>query len=78
MGSAGWRRHRWALFDTKIVNRRFLSEDYFFCKLWRDLGESVYVYVPFEARHWGREGFRATFQHAWKMREPGEEHGVTE
>lgn len=68
----------WALFDTVIHERRFLSEDYFFCKLWRDLGEQVYVYVPFEARHWGREGFRAQFMHAWKMREPGEEHGVTE
>ncbi len=68
----------WALFDTVIERRRFLSEDYFFCKLWRELGEQVYVYVPFEARHWGREGFRAQFVHAWKMREAGEEHGVTE
>ncbi len=60
----------WALFDTKIVNRRFLSEDYFFCQLWRDMGESVYVYVPFEAEHWGRKGFRANFMGALGMRAP--------
>jgi predicted O-methyltransferase YrrM len=58
----------WAIFDTSLVNRRFLSEDYFFCKLWRDLGEKVYVYVPFEARHWGRKGFEASIMGALKMR----------
>ncbi len=60
----------WALFDTKIVNRRFLSEDYFFCQLWRDMGESVYVFVPFEAEHWGRKAFRANFMGALGMRAP--------
>lgn len=59
----------WALFDTALEGRRFLSEDYFFCKLWRQLGGSVYVYVPFEALHWGRKGFRAQFMSAWGMRE---------
>lgn len=58
----------WAIFDTALVNRRFLSEDYFFCKLWRDLGEKVYVYAPFEARHWGRKGFEASIMGALKMR----------
>ncbi len=60
----GYGEPMWALFDTFIANRRFLSEDYFFCKLWRDLGEKVYVYTPFEARHWGRKGFEATFRGA--------------
>ncbi len=60
----------WALFDTKIQDKRFLSEDYFFCQLWRELGESVYVFVPFEAEHWGRKGFRATFMGAVGMHAP--------
>ncbi len=59
----------WALFDTVIHERRYLSEDYFFCKLWRDLGGDVYVFVPFEAAHWGRKGFQASFMSALKMRE---------
>ncbi len=58
----------WSLFDTVIVDRRFLSEDYFFCKLWRELGGTVHVYVPFEARHWGRKGFEASFIAAMGMR----------
>ena len=60
----------WALFDTVIVDRRFLSEDYFFCKKWKDLGGTVHVYVPFEARHWGRKGFEASFIAAMGMRPP--------
>ncbi len=59
----------WALFDTKLVDRRFLSEDYFFCKLWRDLGERVHVFAAFDAVHWGRKGFRGSFMSAMGMRE---------
>lgn len=62
----------WALFDTQIQNRRYLSEDYFFCKLWRDLGGDVRVFVPFEAQHWGKKGFRASFMTAWGMKEQAE------
>jgi hypothetical protein len=66
----GYGEPMWALFDTVIVDRRFLSEDYFFCKLWKGLGEKVYVYVPFEARHWGRKGYEASFMSAMGMRSP--------
>ncbi len=59
----------WSLFDTKIQDRRFLSEDYYFCQLWREMGGDVRVFVPFEAEHWGRKGFRATFMGALGMRE---------
>ncbi len=58
----------WALFDTAIENRRFLSEDYFFCRLWRATGGTVHVYVPFEAQHWGRKGYRASFVTAWGLK----------
>ena len=60
----------WALFDTKLVARRFLSEDYFFCALWRDVGGKVFVFVPFEARHWGRKGYEATIMRALGMHQP--------
>lgn len=66
----GYGEPHWALFDTALVERRFLSEDYFFCKLWRDLGGRVHVYVPFEARHWGRKGYEASFRGALGMRTP--------
>ncbi len=67
---SGYGEPMWSLFDTVIVDRRFLSEDYFFCRLWRGVGGSVYVYVPFEARHWGRKGYEASFQKALGMRPP--------
>lgn len=56
----------WALMDAKIVNRRYLSEDYYFCHLWRQLGGEVLVYGPAQFRHWGKlpsDGHIAT---AWK------------
>jgi hypothetical protein len=58
----------WALFNAEIRERRFLSEDYFFCRLWREAGGKVYVYVPFEAEHWGAHGFRASFLSALQAR----------
>ncbi len=66
---SGFGEPMWALFDTEIRNRRFLSEDYFFCRLARDAGIPVKVFVPFEAQHWGRKGYRAQFMTAWGMRE---------
>jgi predicted O-methyltransferase YrrM len=66
----GYGEPMWSLFDTIIVDRRFLSEDYFFCKLWKDMGGTVHVYVPFEARHWGRKGFEASIAGALNMRPP--------
>lgn len=66
---SGFGEPMWALFDTAIRARRFLSEDYFFCQLVRDAGMAVRVFVPFEAQHWGRHGFRAQFVTAWGMTE---------
>lgn len=34
---------RWALFDTAIVDGRYLSEDYLFCRRWQALGGTVWV-----------------------------------
>ena len=59
----------WALFDTDIVEQRYLSEDYYFCKLWRDAGHEVYCFVPAEFKHWGITGCTGHILDAWKMRE---------
>lgn len=57
----------WALFDARIVDRRYLSEDYYFCKLWRDLGEHVYVYGPAKFRHWGKLPSDGHITTAWGL-----------
>jgi len=40
-------------FDTEIKDGIYLSEDYWFCDRWRQLGGKIYVYTKFKCRHWG-------------------------
>jgi len=40
-------------FDTEIKDGIYLSEDYWFCDRWAQLGGKVYVYTKFKCRHWG-------------------------
>jgi hypothetical protein len=48
-------RKYWLLFDTMLnmENRRYLSEDYAFCKKWRDIGGKIYIYTPVQTVHHG-------------------------
>lgn len=49
----------WALFDTRIVDNgrgrrgRYLSEDWEFSRLCREIGVTPRLYVPLILRHWG-------------------------
>ena len=52
----------WATFDCAVVDRVYLSEDYRFCRLWQELGGTVYVYVPAKFRHWGHHGYEASLE----------------
>lgn len=50
------------LFDTIIdKDRRFLSEDYAFCKLWRQLEGKVYLYLPVKTIHFGNHPFEYNY-----------------
>ena len=40
-------------FDTELKDGIYLSEDYWFCDRWRQLGGKVYLYTKFRCRHWG-------------------------
>lgn len=42
-----------AIFDTAIVDRRYLTEDYAFCHRWRATGGKVHAYLPAELKHIG-------------------------
>lgn len=63
----------WALFDTKVIDQVYLSEDYYFCHLWRALGELVYVYEPARFKHYGTHGFEGSLreQYGLQSAEPG-------
>lgn len=50
------------LFDTIIdKDRRFLSEDYAFCKLWKLLGGEIYLYLPVKTIHFGPYPFEYNY-----------------
>jgi len=63
-----------ALFDAGIRKHplkdrmRYLSEDWEFCRLWRELGHEVWCYAPAEFRHWGKMGHSGSIQKALNMR----------
>ena len=49
-------------FDTIIdTDRRFLSEDYAFCKLWRVLGGRIFLYLPVKTVHFGQHPFEYNY-----------------
>jgi glycosyltransferase involved in cell wall biosynthesis len=47
--------HRWALFDTLLepVTKRYLSEDYTFCRRWQALGGEIWLDPQIELTHVG-------------------------
>ncbi|RYF64463.1 MAG: hypothetical protein EOO22_24295, partial [Comamonadaceae bacterium] len=50
-------------FDVMVdpVTRRYLSEDYGFCRLWSGLGESIYVDANSNLTHQGSKTYRGDF-----------------
>jgi hypothetical protein len=50
-------------FDVMVdpVSRRYLSEDYGFCRLWSGLGESIYVDANSNLSHQGSKTYRGNF-----------------
>lgn len=50
-------RKYYRFFDTETVDHRYLSEDYMFCKRWRELGGKIHLLIDAETKHWGSYGF---------------------
>lgn len=50
----------YALFDTMIdpIDKRYLSEDYTFCRRWQDLGGDIYLDPTISLNHYGHFAFR--------------------
>lgn len=53
-------RNFWLFFETSFdqTTKRYLSEDYHFCKLWRDIGEKVWMEVATPVVHSGIGHYR--------------------
>ncbi|TCP95317.1 hypothetical protein EDC44_1098 [Cricetibacter osteomyelitidis] len=54
---------RYRLFDCAVdpISKRYLSEDYFFCRLWRDIGGEVAVDVQSNLTHQGAKLYSGSF-----------------
>ena len=52
-------RKYYLLFETMLdpENKRYLSEDYAFCKRWRDIGGKIHIYLPVSTTHFGSYAF---------------------
>jgi hypothetical protein len=49
-----------AYFRTMIVDNRYLSEDYYFCHKWRELGGDVWLFPWAQTTHYGTYGFQGS------------------
>jgi hypothetical protein len=52
-----------AFFRTEIFENRYLSEDYYFCKKWRDIGGDVWLFPWAQTTHYGAYGFQGSVGH---------------
>lgn len=48
----------YALFDTMLINDHYLSEDYGFCYLWKQLGNLIYLDKSITLGHYGTYMFK--------------------
>ena len=61
---AKFEKHMYALFDTMIdpESRRYLSEDYTFCRLWQQMGGEVFLDPRTGLNHVGHYTFRGNIR----------------
>ena len=69
--------HLYAFFNTEVhqlsQKRHFLSEDYLFCKRWKDMGGTIYADINIPLTHTGTHSFAGNFAvcHNFKPRQAG-------
>lgn len=64
--------HFYALFDTMIdpIDRRYLSEDYTFCRRWQELGGDIWLDPSISLNHYGHFCFQGNPQAIINFSEP--------
>jgi len=60
---SGERREMHAYFRTAIIDNRYLSEDYYFCHKWREIGGDVWLFPWSQCTHYGTYGFQGSVGH---------------
>jgi hypothetical protein len=49
-------------FEVKVIDKNILSEDFMFCKKWKDLGGKVFIDTSINPYHIGSASFRGDFK----------------
>ena len=62
----------YALFDTMIdpIDRRYLSEDYTFCRRWQDIGGDIFLDPSISLNHYGHFCFQGNPSAIIQFNEP--------
>lgn len=59
----GEERRMFAYFRTGIFEGRYLSEDYYFCHKWREMGGDIWLFPWALTTHYGTYGFQGSVGH---------------
>ena len=51
----------YALFECGVQDGQYLSEDWFFCDRWRNMGGDAFIDVTIKLTHTGIEDFKGSF-----------------
>jgi hypothetical protein len=72
--------YMYALFDTLIdpVTRRYLSEDYTFCRRWQELGGTIWMDPTIELDHQGAHLFKGNIGNQFMYNGPADPNQVKE
>ena len=72
--------YMYALFDTLIdpVTRRYLSEDYTFCRRWQELGGTIWMDPTIELDHQGAHLFKGNIGNQFMYNGPADPNQVEE
>ncbi len=60
---SGVEKKMFAYFRTGIFDGRYLSEDYYFCHKWREIGGDVWLFPWAITTHYGTYGFQGSVGH---------------
>ena len=54
-------RFAYTLFDCKVVDGHYFSEDWLFCHRWEEMGGSIYTDITINLTHIGTHHFQGRF-----------------
>ena len=53
--------YTYALFDCRVINGSYYSEDWLFCHRWIEIGGKIYANISIDLVHIGTENYQGSF-----------------